>query len=143
MAEPAHERTAGAIRGSAPGSEVRWCLEPVATAPAEVRRRLAGELPARGFGGWAADIVLLVTNELVTNAVEHARTSVDVRVEFDGGEVLVQVHDGSQVVPAVRAVDPLAARGRGLQLVGRLARSWSWWSTADGKVVWARVSPAG
>jgi two-component sensor histidine kinase len=71
-----------------------------------------------------------VINELLTNAVEHARTPLILTVSFRGTALLVEVRDESVAEPRLQPVDLQAARGRGLQFVDALARRWSW--TADG-----------
>jgi hypothetical protein len=68
-----------------------------------------------------AESVLLVTHELVTNAVEHARTPFELTVSFDKTAVLVEVFDESTLLPDLQPLNLRAARGRGLQMVAALA----------------------
>ena len=53
---------------------VRWAFPPLLAATRQARRRLTGQLGAWGIPAQDAEPVLLVAHELVTNAVEHART---------------------------------------------------------------------
>jgi anti-sigma regulatory factor (Ser/Thr protein kinase) len=85
---------------------------------------------------------LLVANELVTNAVEHAGTTLELAVQFDGAVVTIGLRDHSPAAPRIRPFDPLAARGRGLQIVAELSCCWSWTEHPDGKTVWAEVVPS-
>jgi len=82
---------------------------------------------------------LLVT-ELVTNAILHARTMVQVCLERRDEIVRVEVHDGSPVRPALRDHGLDATTGRGLNLVARLAAAWGVDMGGNGKVVWAHLA---
>lgn len=125
-----------------PGShKIRWAFTPIATAPTIARRRLAKQLQAWGISAPDADPVLLVANELVANAVEHARTALELEVGFDGTAVVVEVHDESPLAPRLQPHDLRAERGRGLQMVAALAKSWSYVQHASGKTIRAVVIP--
>ena len=96
------------------------------------------------LGAWELgplrDLAVLLTSELVTNAVVHARTPVRLTVYLD--EVLtVEVADGSPVLPVAHGVSPEEDRGRGLSLVARLADRWGSRREGDGKVVWFVLEP--
>ena len=81
-----------------------------------------------------ADAVLL-TSELVSNAVLHARTPFE--VEVTGAEtVRVVVRDGSPDPPEVANPGPDETGGRGLLLVHSLATRWGYEVTPTGKSVW-------
>ena len=121
--------------------KVRWAFTPIVTAPTAARRRLAEQLQAWGITTPDADPVLLVANELVANAVEHARTALELEVGFDGTAVVVEVHDESPLAPLLQPHDLRAARGRGLQMVAALAKSWSCVQHATGKTIRAVVIP--
>jgi hypothetical protein len=82
---------------------------------------------------------LLVT-ELVTNAILHARTMIQVILERREDAVRVEVRDGSRVRPALRNHGLDATTGRGLALVSQLAESWGVDVSGAGKVVWARLT---
>lgn len=78
---------------------------------------------------------LLVT-ELVTNAVLHARTTVEVTVEPRGPMVRVGVADSSPRPPRRRKHSVDSGTGRGLVLVERMSDSWGVEPRSGGKVVW-------
>lgn len=65
-----------------------------------------------------------VANELVANAVEHAGGPLGVAVSRTGHIVRVAVIDGSDDLPILQVHNPLARRGRGLQVVNGLALNW-------------------
>lgn len=66
----------------------------------------------------------LLTSELATNAVLHARTAFAVLVSRTDTEVRVDVLDGSVVQPRSRHASITAATGRGVNLVEMLAERW-------------------
>lgn len=82
---------------------------------------------------------LVLTSELVTNAIVHARTRVDVRVEVGEDHMRVEVVDGDPHLPAFTPYAPDALGGRGLFLVQELASAWGTAVLRDGKVVWFRL----
>lgn len=110
-------------------------------------RSLASEIgEARSFvlshdhvGDAGADVLALVTSELASNAVLHARTPFVVRVEQVGAGVRVAVFDHSPRVPVPRPPEPGSVTGRGLAIVTALAGSWGVDVVEDGKWVWAVV----
>lgn len=88
--------------------------------------------------------VLLVLNEIVQNAYEHAGGARRLRLtrHAEPCEVTIAVADNSLTPPRLRASAGTGFGGRGLYLVDRLATSWG--SRDDlpvtGKTVWAKVS---
>ena len=70
------------------------------------------------------DTVTLLTSELATNAVLHARTAFAVVVSRSSKDVRVDVLDGSGVQPRNRQPSALAATGRGVNMVAALADQW-------------------
>lgn len=92
--------------------------------------------------GWRLDHLTssarLVMSELVTNAVVHAGTPMDVDVHRRGRYLHIAVRDFDPH-PA-RLVGPkseTAPGGRGLLLVDTIATAWGCTPTVDGKVTWA------
>ena len=119
--------------------------EPVATTPARIRHRLRAvfvqwELPVE-----AAENALLVVEELVANAVDHARTPFRLTVDHGAadrdtaGALRIVVRDGCPLPLHVRPVNRHAARGRGLQMINALTSRWGWDRTPAGKTVWAEL----
>jgi serine phosphatase RsbU (regulator of sigma subunit)/anti-sigma regulatory factor (Ser/Thr protein kinase) len=117
-------------------------LQAVAAARRFVRETLnSWQLPCRD--DLVSDAVLL-TSELVTNAVVHAGTAVKVACRLRGAEVEVSVLDRH---PARMIPDPPdgSARsdrpsGRGLLLPGALSSSWGVTYAPAAKVVWFRLA---
>ena len=87
-----------------------------------------------------ADSVLLVTSELVTNAITHARSRCELTVRLAPDVLRIEVFDDNDRIPSPLDVDGDAEHGRGLFLVAALARSWGIDPVENGKVVWAELS---
>lgn len=84
---------------------------------------------------------VLIASELVTNAVLHARTAIQLRLSVEGDQVRIEVFDENSRLPVQAACPPDATSGRGLALVSSLASSWGIEHRGDGKVVWALLGP--
>ena len=94
--------------------------------PASVRAArvfVTEHLDAWGCNG-LTETAALLTSELATNVVLHARTSFAVVVARTTDGARVDVLDRSQVSPVRRDHDLSAPTGRGLALVEHLASSW-------------------
>jgi anti-sigma regulatory factor (Ser/Thr protein kinase) len=113
--------------------------EPVAVAAPQIRRQMRAHLTAWGVRPEVVDDALLVVEELVANAVDHARSPFDVDVCLADGVLHVAVRDRSPRTPHLQPYDPHAVRGRGLQLVATLSRHWGCEPRTDGKTVWAEL----
>lgn len=86
------------------------------------------------------DTVTLLVSELVTNAVVHGGSEVEVLVRLQPGTVRVEVTDSSETALAPRVADDEDISGRGLSLVDSLARRWGVEPAAGGgKKVWFEV----
>jgi Histidine kinase-like ATPase domain len=110
---------------------------------------------ARGAGA-SEDTVeraRLLTSELTTNAVLHARTPFTVTVTPRGSRLRVAVSDGSPASPAMRPFGPQASTGRGLRLLATLSLAYGIDAdvpptagtaarVATGKTVWFEVELA-
>ena len=85
--------------------------------------------------------VRLVVSELVTNAVLHARTDMELRVSLVDHLVRIDVLD--HLATGVRVADtaegPLLTHGRGLRLVRGLTADFGVEPREDGKLVWATI----
>jgi anti-sigma regulatory factor (Ser/Thr protein kinase) len=87
------------------------------------------------------DAAALVVSELVTNAVQHARTSCRVTVGIGPDGLHIGVRDYAPgPAPRPRPVDTGRAGGRGLHLVAMLAIASGVASHPDGKTAWAVIA---
>jgi anti-sigma regulatory factor (Ser/Thr protein kinase) len=106
--------------------------------PASVRGARGFVVDALADTGVNTELVRLLTSELATNAVEHARTDFRVRVRGDPRFVRVEVVNGEpELLLAMQ--EPSVAGGRGLQLVKSLSADCGVESTRTEKVVWFAV----
>ena len=83
--------------------------------------------------------MLLLINELVTNAQVHGAPPVVLRVAWGEDLVRVEVEDQSPVRPVVRKVSATAPDGRGMLMVEGLSQSWGVLARGAGKAVWFTV----
>lgn len=119
-------------------------LEPTVDAP-----RIARDLAEDACWEWgvpeAATPVKIVSSELVTNAVRHAGTVVDLTVSLrdhgNGHGVRVSVRDGTPELARMQTPTESDDHGRGLLIVDSLATAWGNVPLAKGKTVWAMVVP--
>lgn len=90
------------------------------------RRWVTQTAVAAGADTDTADVVELLTSELLTNAVQHgpAGGRVTVHVVRRPGALRVTVHDDGPGGPVLREADLEGESGRGLHLVHALAAAW-------------------
>lgn len=93
---------------------------------------------AWGVAGLADDVALVVT-ELVSNAIRHAGTEVQLRLVPLPHGVRLEVADGSTRPLRPRPLKQDAEGGRGLVLVDALATRYGVEADATGKRVWAEL----
>lgn len=115
--------------------------------PAEVgtaRRFVADTLNEMNCPPTLIEAAVLLTSEVVTNAVLHARIGeprpdIGLTVVANDGVVRVEVRDESPTMPRPGQHDPDALSGRGLLLLDALASDWGADPDGDGgsgKLVW-------
>lgn len=96
-------------------------------------------------GHGLVDDAVLLTSELVTNAVVHAGTPVQVTCRLADGAVEVVVSDGhpGRLVPEAPELEPVPSErtgGRGLLLPAALASAWGVAYGRASKAVWFRLT---
>lgn len=106
-----------------------------------VARRFVGER-LRDLG-WLGDedrvTLSLLTSELVTNGVLHARTPLRLGVAVGADVVMVSVGDGNRLTPEQQPYSESATGGRGMLLVREMADDWGVEHHRDGKTVWCAM----
>jgi anti-sigma regulatory factor (Ser/Thr protein kinase) len=130
--------------------------QPVPAAAAAARRFVRDTLESWDLAGSGRDALVddavLLTSELVTNAVLHAGTPVQVtcRLLGDGSdrslEIAVLDRCPAQLRPDLPHTTGEAAErtnGRGLQLPSELASAWGVTYAREAKAVWFRIDLAG
>ncbi len=84
----------------------------------------------------------LLVSELVSNAILHAGSGLEVVVRVLPDRLAVEVHDLGGGQPVRRRYSSLSGTGRGLMLVEELARDWGTVLTESGKFVWFELDLA-
>jgi LuxR family maltose regulon positive regulatory protein len=123
--------------------------------PQRLRARLTlGPVPAaaaaaRQFveevcGHWGLQVLAepaaLLASELVANAVVHAHTAMELRVEIHGSQLRVAVKDQGPDVAGLLAAKDGTDRGLGLQILDQVAKAWGVRrDRAGGKTVWCAL----
>lgn len=104
------------------------------------RRALSMSLSGWGWDGDSADVAVLLTSELVTNAIRHGNSPILLRAGLVHGRLRVEVVDHAVDGVAIRRAQDEDEDGRGLQLVDVLADSWGWSPIRNGKHVWFELA---
>jgi anti-anti-sigma regulatory factor len=116
----------------------RHRISPGRDAPGIARAAVQAFLEEHGVGD--GDAAQLVASELVTNAVVHAGTLIDLTLRLTPPFLQIAVRDSGAGHVRIKAiVDESSESGRGLLLVDALAAAWGSLVSKSGKIVWARV----
>jgi anti-sigma regulatory factor (Ser/Thr protein kinase) len=116
-------------------------LEKSSIAPRRARRAVQDLLGDDASIQVIRDAILL-TSELVTNAIEHSSGGCEVSASFDRRRcvIRVEVSDRSTVKPSPRTNATMEdLGGRGLLIVDRVASRWGSTAAAAGKSVWFEI----
>lgn len=120
-------------------TEARTELTPSPQSP-----RMARDYVREVLGAWGCEdpdeLAVLLTSELVANAVIHASTRLTVTVRLANGVLRIEVRDANFDLPVVRNPGPEATGGRGMLLVESLAQRWGADVDKAGKVVWFELA---
>jgi anti-sigma regulatory factor (Ser/Thr protein kinase) len=120
------------------GCRVRLTAGP--TAAGEARRQVQAairtwDIPVE------EDLAVLLTSELVTNAIRHEVTGiVMLAITCSSGQLRVDVHDTSRALPMLVDAPVDAETGRGLMLVSTLSAEWGFYRTPAGKAVYFTIA---
>ena len=128
------------LKSSATGHgsfEVRLPPQPSSVGDARAHvRRLLDEADRDDL----AETAVLLVSEVVTNALLHAGTDIDVAARLDDKGLRVEIGDGSPHLPSRRRYGTTAGTGRGLLMLESLVDDWGVIRHRTGKTVWFRVS---
>jgi PAS domain S-box-containing protein len=118
-----------------------WDLPSDPAIVADTRKQVATRLAGWGLDD-AAFITGLIVSELVTNAIRHAQSPIQLRLIRDR-TLICEVSDGSSTAPHLRRARALDEGGRGLLLVSQLTQRWGTRQTPHGKTIWAEQALPG
>ncbi|MFC9635500.1 SpoIIE family protein phosphatase [Streptomyces mirabilis] len=116
-----------------------WDLASDPAVVARARKHATEQLTAWGLDD-AAFITELTVSELVTNAIRYGRPPIQLRLIHEDSTLTCEVFDSSSTAPHMRRARTFDEGGRGLLLVGQLARRWGTRHALTGKTVWAEQS---
>ncbi|MET8828608.1 ATP-binding protein [Streptomyces sp. NPDC004610] len=136
---------------SHPAGETAARLSDAFTLPAvpasvgAARRRVRAQLDAWHIADEIQDDAIVVTSELVTNAVTHSASEYVVyRLRRTATTLRIEVEDQNRcaALPTPRCSAPDDQSGRGLLLVAAVSAEWGIGTTADGGglIVWAELA---
>lgn len=138
------EASAIAAASSESGSRRRLHLHMLrdVSAPARARELVGQACKMWGLSQLAAAAQLIVS-ELVTNAIKHARTDLEVTVALGEQYLHILVRDRDPRIPRIFTADsPHPDHSRGMKLVDGLASEWGTTLRPYGKSVWATLKVA-
>ena len=121
------------VEGAADTVRARLEAQPQSAASA---RRFVDETLHRWQCDELFDVVGLLTSELVTNAILHAQSDIELNVSLTPDAIRIDVVDHSAEMPAPRTANEEDTSGRGLGLVEALATAWGVDERPGGKSVW-------
>ncbi|MFI9630034.1 ATP-binding protein [Streptomyces sp. NPDC052042] len=87
-----------------------------------------------------SDMVLVVT-ELITNAIQHGKGQVGLRIKSTGTQTLIEVSDESPTPPRLRRATNDEVSGRGMLIVDALSKSWG--VSNNGMTTWCTFATGG
>ena len=121
------------------GSRVRTSLAPSPASVGAARRFVRDVLISRMVDAAVVDTVELLTSEVVTRALLHARSAEELVVILSGGRVRIETTHSDPESPIPLDADA-EATGPALAIVQALAASWGVEPAPDGtKRVWFEV----
>jgi LuxR family transcriptional regulator, maltose regulon positive regulatory protein len=136
---PSLEQALAGARSRPPRLRERLALGPVPTAAATGRAFVVEVCGRWGLGVLAGSAALLAS-ELVTAAVVHAGTAIELRVELVGSRLQVAVTDQDPNVHRLLAARDGADRGLDLLVVDQVASAWGVrQERAGGKTAWCTL----
>jgi anti-sigma regulatory factor (Ser/Thr protein kinase) len=120
-------------------AELHECRVRLAAGPAAVHE--ARSQVRAAIGAWDVpvdpDVAVLLTSELMTNAIRHERgEAVTLAIACSCGQLRVDVHDTARSLPVRGDAPADAETGRGLMLVATLSAGWGAYRTLAGKAVY-------
>jgi anti-sigma regulatory factor (Ser/Thr protein kinase) len=135
-------RQGGKTETTMPATEMTEAAFPaVPESVGAARRFTRAALHRHGIHPDIVDTATLLVSELATNAVVHATSTIQLRIDV-GDEIRVEVRDASVDAPEVAELGPNGESGRGLAIVTTLADHWDWSPRPPGKVVWFELARA-
>jgi anti-sigma regulatory factor (Ser/Thr protein kinase) len=133
-----------AVKKAAAMPTFRISLGQTPASPGRARARLRSFIEENDLSD-EPEVALLILSELVTNAVMHGATPIQVVVSGEPGKLRIDVTDGGTHAPGPEPyfADADQTGGRGLHIVNALSHQWGTTIHEHGKSVWAEVTENG
>lgn len=113
---------------------------PAQPASVGAARRLVRAVLDAGDRRDLLDNAELLVSEVVTNAIVHAGTVIDVHLCLGEDGLVAEVVDGSPHLPVTRHYSDLAGTGRGLRMLETLVDRWGVRRQGETKTVWFELT---
>jgi hypothetical protein len=126
-------------------AEASWRIEPQfgSDSLGEFRHWAASWMHEQAVAGVAADDVIVVLTELVTNSIQHTCGPIQVVIGWNGQRLRAGVTDCSSVTPRWPPTDVNPEGGRGLMILDGLCTRWGLTEhPPEGKTVWFEFAAA-
>ena len=125
------------VVGRAGSFHRRFPAQPASVSEA---RRAVADLLLEADREDLVDTASLLVSEVVTNALLHAGTPIDLVASVGDEGLRVEVGDGSSHFPVRRRYAATAGTGRGMMMLESLVDDWGVARHGDGKTVWFQLS---
>ena len=112
------------------------------TACSDGRRFVDEHLARWNVPAQVSDEAVLLTSELIANAIRHAPPPLCLQVSVSEDALRVHVQDSDPARPALTRPDFNSRGGRGVWLIDTLATRWGFHACPPGKEVWFEISLA-
>jgi hypothetical protein len=103
------------------------------------RTFVADTLETWGTGAYVLEAAVLLTSEIVSTAIQDARSPITLVISSTGANVRISVTDHDSEAPTCR-IGSDELRGLGLQVVEAFATRWGTTQQDDGKTVWFELA---
>lgn len=90
-----------------------------------------------------AETAVLLVSEVVTNALLHAGTPIEVSLSLDRSGLHAEISDGSTHLPVRRQYATTAGTGRGMRMLEQMVDDWGVTRHRRGKTVWFHLVTPG
>jgi LuxR family maltose regulon positive regulatory protein len=126
------------------GTRPPWLRETMALEPGAAAGRVGREFVREVCGRWGlpslADPAALLASELVTLAVRHSGSAMELRVELRGRRLQVAVHDQDPNLLGFLAAKEDTDRGLALLVMDQVATAWGVRQDTAGKTAWCTLT---
>lgn len=135
-----HRATSGAHADTGTDRRAEIDLPPEPASVRVARGFVVRHCHDAGINGDTRETTVLLTSEVVTNAVVHGHGRARLAFSSSRTHVTVEVGDETRRMPERGTPSPEALGGRGLAIVDELASRWGAREDGAGKVVWFEVA---